>query len=39
MTESTMRLAILDDYLGIGQSIVDWKQVPGLAVASYRDHV
>lgn len=34
-----MRLAILDDYLGIGQTIVDWSVVPGLAVVSFRDHV
>ena len=34
-----MRLAILDDYLGIGQTIVDWGVVPGLAVVSFRDHV
>ena len=39
MTQTTLRLAILDDYLGIGQTIVDWKQIPGLAVVSYRDHV
>ena len=34
-----MRLAILDDYLGIAQTIVDWSVVPGLAVVSFRDHV
>lgn len=39
MTQPTLRLAILDDYLGIGQAIVDWKQIPNLAVVSYRDHV
>lgn len=34
-----MRLAILDDYQGISHTIVDWNQVPGLSVVSYRDHV
>lgn len=36
---NTMRLAILDDYQAISQTIVDWRQVPGLSVVSYRDHV
>ena len=34
-----MRLAILDDYLGLAQTIVDWGVVPGLAVVGFRDHV
>lgn len=34
-----MRLAILDDYLGVGQTIVNWKQIHGLSVASFQDHV
>jgi phosphoglycerate dehydrogenase-like enzyme len=34
-----MRLAILDDYLGVAQTIVDWSVVPGLAVVGFRDHV
>lgn len=34
-----MRLAILDDYQGISQTIVDWQQIPGLSVVSYRDHI
>ena len=34
-----MRLAILDDYLGIGQSIVNWKQVAGLSVVAFQDHI
>jgi phosphoglycerate dehydrogenase-like enzyme len=34
-----MRLAILDDYLGLAQTIVNWGVVPGLAVVGFRDHV
>jgi len=34
-----MRLAILDDYLGLAQTIVNWSVVPGLAVVGFRDHV
>ena len=34
-----MRLAILDDYLGVAQTIVDWGVIPGLAVVGFRDHV
>lgn len=34
-----MKLAILDDYQGLATSIVDWSQVKGLIVISFRDHV
>jgi phosphoglycerate dehydrogenase-like enzyme len=34
-----MRLAILDDYQGISQRIVDWRSVSGLSVVNFRDHV
>lgn len=34
-----MRLAILDDYQGISQTIVNWEEIAGLSVVSYRDHV
>ncbi len=34
-----MRLAILDDYQGVSHTIVDWKQIPGLSVVAFKDHV
>ena len=37
--KGVMRLAILDDYLGVAQTIVNWKEIPGLAVVGFRDHV
>lgn len=33
------RLAILDDYQGLAQRIVDWHQIPGLSVVAFKDHV
>jgi len=34
-----IRLAILDDYQGIAHKIVDWKQIPGLSVVAFKDHI
>jgi phosphoglycerate dehydrogenase-like enzyme len=37
--QGTMKLAILDDYQAVGETIVDWGSVPGLEVVSFSDHV
>ena len=34
-----MRLAILDDYQGIAETIVDWNRVPEVRIVPFRDHV
>ena len=34
-----MRLAILDDYHGVSNQIVDWSTAPGVTVVPFRDHV
>lgn len=41
MTNKTneIRLAILDDYQGLAHNAVDWRQIPGLSVVAFKDHV
>jgi phosphoglycerate dehydrogenase-like enzyme len=34
-----MRLAILDDYQGLAERLVDWNQAKGVTVVAFRDHV
>lgn len=34
-----LRLAILDDYQNLAYKVVDWRQVPGLSVVAFKDHV
>ena len=34
-----MRLAILDDYQGLAERLVDWRQAEGVTVIAFRDHV
>ncbi|MBZ1349845.1 D-2-hydroxyacid dehydrogenase family protein [Alcaligenaceae bacterium LF4-65] len=34
-----LRLAILDDYQDLAHRIVDWRQIPGLSVVAFKDHV
>jgi phosphoglycerate dehydrogenase-like enzyme len=34
-----MRIAILDDYQGVANELVDWSEAPGVTVVPFRDHV
>ncbi|MGI9524153.1 MAG: D-2-hydroxyacid dehydrogenase family protein [Hyphomicrobiaceae bacterium] len=34
-----MRIAILDDYQGVGTTLVDWHEAGDVTVVPYRDHV
>lgn len=38
MTSPTVRIALLDDYQGVGPSAADWDSIPGSEVVSFRDH-
>jgi phosphoglycerate dehydrogenase-like enzyme len=38
-TKEPIRLAILDDYQGIGRSFVNWASLKNLSVVSFKDHV